>query len=66
MVHEMANTEISSPPTTIHTAPALDLSGAERAYRRLCQRALWSDFGTIGFDAYKAWVLDQPSIGGAL
>lgn len=50
-------------PTTIVTAPALDLTGAERAYQRLCARARWSAFGELTFEQYRSWILSQPALG---
>lgn len=49
-------------PTTVVTAPALDLTGAERAYRKLCERAKWRAFGLLTFEQYVSWILSQPAV----
>lgn len=41
--------------------PASGVRAADKAARRLREQALWSEFGTIGFDAYKAWVLAEDT-----
>ena len=39
--------------------PESGVREAEKAMGRLRERALWSEFGTIGYDAYVAWVLAE-------
>ena len=31
-------------------------------FRRAEERAAWAQFGTIGFDAYRQWVLEQEKV----
>jgi hypothetical protein len=56
----MRTTVVTEPttPTQVHTADA-DYAALIRAER---QRMMWAAFGTIGYDAYLQWVLEQGSV----